>query len=88
MRADHICTGDAIENGPENESFQQAKAKAVDRFEENYVRRLLLIHEGNITRAAQGAGKDRRAFWELMRKHRIPARLSSLSDNGEQASPG
>ena len=40
---------------------------------------------GNITKAAAGAGKDRRAFWELMRKHRIPARPSSSPI--DQASP-
>jgi DNA-binding NtrC family response regulator len=74
LKADHICTADPIEACPEQQSFQKAKAKAIDEFEASYVRRLLLIHEGNITRAAQGAGKDRRAFWELMRKHRIPAR--------------
>jgi two-component system response regulator GlrR len=83
LRADHICTGDATEDGLELQSFQQAKAKAIDQFEENYVRRLLLIHEGNITKAAKGAGKDRRAFWELMRKHRIPARPSSSRDNDD-----
>jgi two-component system response regulator GlrR len=73
LKADHICTGDAIEP-PQEQSFQRAKAKAIDEFEVNYVRRLLLVHQGNITKAAQGAGKDRRAFWELMRKHRILAR--------------
>jgi two-component system, NtrC family, response regulator GlrR len=55
-------------------NFQQLKAKAIDHFEQDYIRRLLLIHDGNITRAAQTAGKDRRAFWELMRKHNISAR--------------
>jgi hypothetical protein len=35
---------------------------------------MVLIHDGNITKVAQEAGQDRRAFWELMRKHRIVAR--------------
>jgi two-component system response regulator GlrR len=85
LRADHICLGDAAEGRPELQSFQQLKAKAIDQFEEAYIRRLLLIYEGNITKAAAGAGKDRRAFWELMRKHRIPARPSSPPL--EQAAP-
>jgi two-component system response regulator GlrR len=76
IRPDDICTGDP-ESNPENQTFRQLKAKAIDRFEQSYVRRLLLIHEGNITKAARSAGKDRRAFWELMRKHHIAARSSS-----------
>jgi DNA-binding NtrC family response regulator len=79
----HICTGDGLEDGLEHQGFQQAKAKAIDRFEESYLRRLLLIHEGNITKAAKGAGKDRRAFWELMRKHHITARPSTSPDKGD-----
>jgi two-component system response regulator GlrR len=74
LGADHICIGDSTEDDSEHQSFQQLKAKAINRFEEGYVRRMLLIHDGNITKAAQGAGKDRRAFWELMRKHRLTAR--------------
>jgi two-component system response regulator GlrR len=38
LRADHNFTGDAAENGPEPQSFRQLKAKAIDRFEESYVR--------------------------------------------------
>jgi DNA-binding NtrC family response regulator len=68
------------ENKLEEQSFQQLKAKAIDQFEQTYVRQLLLIYEGNITKAAQAAGKDRRAFWELMRKHNITARQDALSD--------
>jgi DNA-binding NtrC family response regulator len=74
LEAHHIRIGNSVEDDSEHQSFQQLKAKAVNRFEEGYVRRMLLIHGGNITKAAQGAGKDRRAFWELMRKHRLTAR--------------
>ena len=55
------------------ESFQQAKAKIIEQFEKDYVQRLLLSSNGNISRAAQAARKNRRAFWELIRKHRIDA---------------
>lgn len=51
--------------------FRAAKAQAVERFETTYIRRLLRIHAGNITHASQAAGKNRRAFWELIRKHGI-----------------
>ena len=54
-------------------SFQQAKAKAVSAFEVSYIERMLIAHRGNISRAAVAAKKNRRAFWELMRKHGIRA---------------
>ncbi|MFY9607371.1 MAG: sigma-54 dependent transcriptional regulator [Blastocatellia bacterium] len=55
----------------EHESLQEAKARMVGHFEQNYIRGLLVAYKGNITRAAKAAGKNRRAFWELIRKHRI-----------------
>jgi len=55
-------------------TFKLAKATAVAEFERTYVQSLLLACQGNITRAAQVARKDRRAFWELLRKHHIDAR--------------
>jgi two-component system, NtrC family, response regulator GlrR len=79
ISADDIPIGDK-ESKLEDHSFQRLKAKAIDQFEQSYLRRLLLIHDGNITKAARAAGKDRRAFWELMRKHNIIARPESLND--------
>jgi DNA-binding NtrC family response regulator len=52
-------------------SFQEGKARAVTQFELNYIKGLLIAYRGNITRAAKAANKNRRAFWELIRKHRI-----------------
>jgi transcriptional regulator with PAS, ATPase and Fis domain len=52
-------------------SFRQAKAAAVTQFEQMYIRELLAVYHGNITKAAQAAEKNRRAFWHLIRKHRI-----------------
>jgi two-component system response regulator GlrR len=54
-----------------NESFKDAKARVVASFEKNRVRSLLAAHRGNISHAAQAAGKNRRAFWQLIRKHGI-----------------
>jgi two-component system response regulator GlrR len=59
---------------PAQESFQKAKARAVARFEAAYIRNLLSAYQGNISHAAKAADKDRRAFWELIRKHGIDAR--------------
>jgi two-component system, NtrC family, response regulator GlrR len=50
-------------------SFRDAK----NRFERGYVEDLLRAHGGNITKAAETAHKNRRAFWELIRKHHIDA---------------
>jgi DNA-binding NtrC family response regulator len=55
----------------EPETFQQAKNKTVSQFERSYIQRLLTAHDGNITRAAAAANKNRRAFWQLIRKHHI-----------------
>jgi transcriptional regulator with PAS, ATPase and Fis domain len=52
-------------------SFKEAKAQVVNKFEKKYVKGLLLVHQGNITKAAQAAQKNRRAFWQLIRKHNI-----------------
>ena len=61
-----------------HESFQTAKDRAVAQFEQAYLKDVLLAHTGNITKAALAAGKNRRAFWQLMQKHGIEAH--SLKD--------
>ena len=52
-------------------SLRAAKARLVEDFERRYVEQLLSQHGGNVTHAAGAAGKNRRAFFELMRKYRI-----------------
>jgi two-component system response regulator GlrR len=60
-------------------SFRDAKKRVVDAFERDYIERLLEAHAGNITNAARVAKKDRRALFELIRKHRIePRRFRTL----------
>ncbi len=51
-------------------TFQEAKRKAIEAFESEYISNLLRIHDGNITRAAKAAGKDRRVFGRLVQKHK------------------
>ncbi|MEO7319575.1 MAG: sigma-54 dependent transcriptional regulator, partial [Chthoniobacteraceae bacterium] len=70
LRACDIALPDEAEETPE-QSFRAAKARVVAQFERNYLSSLLAAHEGNITRAAHAAGKNRRALWELIRKHHI-----------------
>jgi len=65
-------------------SFKTLKARAVAEFEAAYIRQELASHAGNISQAASAAKKNRRAFWELMRKHRIkPCPAQSI-----ETSPG
>ncbi len=78
-RAIVLCDRDSIEasdldlpeEGPaaEDQSFRAMKSHAVQRFEHDYLATVLRAHDGNITRAASAVKKNRRAFWELLRKH-------------------
>ena len=52
-------------------SLREAKAQLVEGFERRSIEALLSAHGGNVTRAAQAAGKNRRAFFALMRKYCI-----------------
>lgn len=56
-------------------TFQELKQATVDRFERSYLEGLLRDHRGNVTRAAQAAGKHRRALTELLRRHRLDPAL-------------
>jgi DNA-binding NtrC family response regulator len=53
------------------ESLRAAKAREIAQFEKNYIKGLLQSCGGNITKAAQVAQKNRRAFWQLIQKHKI-----------------
>jgi len=55
----------------EPQSFREAKASAVEAFERHYLDQLMLQSEGNISRAARAAQKNRRAFFELLRRYEI-----------------
>lgn len=52
-------------------AFQENKQRVIDLFERQYLRESLRRANGNITEAARLAKKDRRAFWELMRRHEL-----------------
>jgi DNA-binding NtrC family response regulator len=61
-------------------SFQELKQDVLSAFERDYLRQLLDRHNGNVTRAARAAGKERRALGKLLRKHRIdPNEFSAAS---------
>lgn len=52
-------------------SFRDGRAAAITTFEKRYVEELLRRHNGNITRAAIEARKDRRAFGRLVKKYSL-----------------
>lgn len=70
IQAKDVLVGNSVFDG-HRESLQQAKAREIARFEKNYIQGVLAACRGNITRAAQVAQKNRRAFWQLIQKHQI-----------------
>jgi DNA-binding NtrC family response regulator len=55
-------------------SFQEMKKEMVEQFERTLIHSLLMATNGNISDAARLVQKDRRAFFQLMRKYGIDAR--------------
>ncbi|MEO6320849.1 MAG: sigma-54 dependent transcriptional regulator [Polaromonas sp.] len=72
-----ICAVPAVSMDEENtadkvmSSFQQAKAEALRAFERDYALVVMRQVGGNVTQAARLAGKERRAFGKLIKKHGI-----------------
>jgi two-component system response regulator GlrR len=58
---------------PVNTSFKAQKAQVVNEFERRYLQETVTRCGGNITLAAKAAQKNRRAFFELLRKHHVVA---------------
>lgn len=79
-----IHEDDIIFSGENNNltelSFAEMKANVIAQFETNYVQSLLLAYKGNISRAAQAAQKERRTFWELVRKHKIDVQRFKIAE--------
>jgi len=54
---------------PKAGTFQSLKTDTINRFERAYLQQLMRDARGNVTRAAQIAGKDRRDLGKLLKKH-------------------
>jgi DNA-binding NtrC family response regulator len=52
-------------------NFNQAKSRAIGEFERSYLDKILTTTEGNVTRAANLVGKERRSLGKLLKKHGI-----------------
>ena len=69
-----------------DESFRAAKARVVESFERAYIEQLLASNAGNVTHAARAAKKNRRAFFELMRKYKIES--DAYRENDQESAFG
>jgi DNA-binding NtrC family response regulator len=49
--------------------YKDLKRQAISSFEREYLTRLMTAHRGNVSRAAKEAGKERRDFGRLLKKH-------------------
>jgi two-component system response regulator GlrR len=58
----------------------QPLAEAQQEFEQEYLIRLLQITEGNVTRAAELAKRNRTEFYKLLNKHHLEAAAFRQSD--------
>jgi DNA-binding NtrC family response regulator len=61
--------------------FRGAKQATIEAFEREYVQELLRKHAGNITHAAQEAGKERRAFGRLAKKYGLAESARAAGQN-------
>jgi two-component system response regulator GlrR len=64
------CSSD-LSNLPPPAPFREIKKHVLDDFELKYLQNILAECNGNISEAARKAGKNRRAFWELLRRHHL-----------------
>lgn len=60
-------------------NFQRAKHEMIESFERDYLKSALKKTAGNVTEAAKLAGKERRAFGKLLKKHDIDRSLYEYS---------
>lgn len=58
--------------------FNTAKHHEIEKFEQSYLKEVLMQARGNVTKAAKLAGKERRAFGKLLKKYELDKRLFCL----------
>jgi DNA-binding NtrC family response regulator len=69
---------DPVKSGSANQDLKTAKRQMIEQFERSYIEQLLARHQGNVTRAAREAGKERRAFGKLVKKYGIHDHTAGL----------
>ena len=69
--------------------YKIAKRKVVEAFDRAYLTRLLAEHQGNVSRAAEAAGKERRDLGKLLKRYGMEARqFATLCPRGTIAPGG
>lgn len=69
-----LAYASAVRSAKNNFAFSAAKSRLIGHFERAYIIATLSKTAGNISLAARGAQKHRRAYWALMRKYDIDAK--------------
>lgn len=80
------CTGCYIKVsalGWPDQGFGTSKKRLVELFEKQYLLAALKRTDGNITAAASNSQKNRRSFWELLRKHGLVSGRWSTEDESD-----
>ena len=73
IEASDLELPDAMCGTPSGVGLEHAKRQAMEGFERGYLVQLLSEQKGNVSRAAQQAGKDRRSFQRLLRRYELAA---------------
>jgi two-component system, NtrC family, response regulator GlrR len=66
----------------QNSSYWPTLTEARDQFERQYLIRVLQMTEGNVTRAAELAGRNRTDFYKLLKKHELSA--AQVAEQGDE----
>jgi len=64
-------------------SFKAMKQKTIEAFEREYLKRLMHEHQGNVSHAAQAAGKERRELGKMLKKYHIDPKQFRLPDKSD-----
>lgn len=67
---------------PRLQPLKTMKSQVIEEFEKGYLTRLMREHKGNVSRAAQTAGKERRELGKLLKKYQLdPKRFHKPDSN-------
>jgi DNA-binding NtrC family response regulator len=69
-------------------SYKMEKRRILDAFDRQYLLRLMTDHRGNVSRAAQEAGKERRDLGKLLKRHGFDPRQFAMEAVGLPSAAG
>ena len=79
VEASELDLPDEVTVSAPQSTLKAAKMLTIRQFERSYLSDILQRFEGNVSRAAKAAGKERRSFQRLLRKHSIAAAVFRAS---------